>query len=360
MKTSRPFFSTLYRSFLLRQQSAFWNILSGLLLPLSVFYLIINLSKQFFFPKKRYPFKIISVGNITTGGTGKTTLVEFIATKLQEKYARMIIISSGVGSLGHSPRVAAGWEIRKPKFFGDEVTLLAQSLPRVLFLQGKGKKNLLDLAEANIKPEVCILDDGMQCYMIRKDKEIALIDALQPLGNRLPIPAGLLRDLPCRLKKVDAILVTNTFLLSPVKRKKVIALVTRYRKPIFFMNYQVAGIIDPSDRQWPSELLEGKLVLAFAGIGQPFAFFSLVRELAPRRLYPVAYPDHFDYQSSDIFELIHLGNKFQVDYWLTTLKDAVKVWQLQPGEKFLAVRIIPKITDGKGNPVSIDTLLKVI
>ncbi len=328
-----------------------------MLLPFSLLYLLAVTCLRLFLRPRRYPFLVVGVGNLTAGGTGKTTLVEIIVRNLFRKFTRVVVVSSGIGSRG-STLLAPGRLARDPSQFGDEVVLLARKLPGTLFVKGKSKHRLVEIVARQTEPDAVVIDDALQSYHIKKDVEIALLDALNPFDNGFLLPAGLLRDLPIRLRRVEVIILTNSRLLPAQEKDTLIKRLKGYHRPVFSMNYREAGITERSGKTFPGNFLFGKDILAFAGIGQPFSFFALVREMQPRRLFTVAYPDHYCYQPQDVVELVALGERLGVDCWLMTEKDAVKVWRLDPPEKFMCLRIAAFFEDEKGREVAIDNLLR--
>ena len=106
-----------------------------MLLPFSLLYLLAVTCLRLFLRPRRYPFLVVGVGNLTAGGTGKTTLVEIIVRNLFRKFTRVVVVSSGIGSRG-STLLAPGRLARDPSQFGDEVVLLARKLPGTRFVKG--------------------------------------------------------------------------------------------------------------------------------------------------------------------------------------------------------------------------------
>lgn len=356
VKSSRPFFSAVYRSFLFQRSGLVWSFLTALMLPWSLFYLLLVEGRRLFSRPEKYKFKVVSVGNLTAGGTGKTTLVHLMAKVLTDSGRKVVVAGSGFGSSG-SILWAEGQKIVDPESFGDEMVMLARKLPRVVFIKGKGKKNLLKLVAAEMHPDVVLLDDGMQCYGIRKDLEVALVVARNPFDNGFLLPAGLLRE-PCRrLRRVDAIVITNAFEISSEKRCRLLERLLRYGKPVFFMNYRIIDFVDYSGNIYTGRDITGKRVLAFAGIGQPLCFFSLIENFSPGCLFPVVFPDHFRYRFQDVEEIGYLGKKLGVEWYLMTEKDAVKVWRLKEEKNFLAGRVSVSFEDQRGNKIGVDRVL---
>lgn len=288
------------------QPSLTW--LSMILLPFTgLYYLIITLRRFAYriqlFKSYSFPVPIVIVGNIAAGGTGKTPCVIALAKHLQGQGMRVGIVSRGVGGKRH---VDPAWvtENSSVEQVGDEALLMARhsGCPVVVGVNRVAAVQML--LERMPQCSVVISDDGLQHYRLRRDIEIAVIDAARGFGNGYLLPAGPLREPVRRLQEVDYLLAnggqfTNaeTFIL-----KSSTLCAVRDHKPC---NNE--------------EALKSQPIHAVAGIGNPGRFFAVLRQ-AGFDVIEHAFPDHYQYTVQDLM----FADAYPV---LMTEKDAVKCEQ---------------------------------
>ena len=193
-----------------------------LLFPLALFYWgIIYWRNLFysagFFISKKLPTKVISVGNITTGGTGKTPAVIFLTKALSEKGIKCAILSRGYGRKTVGTMLVTDGETSVANWqnFGDEPSLMAKSLPGIpIVVDSKRHRGGTFLVE-KFKPEVIILDDAFQHRRIQRDLDIVLINGQDKRSDHKLVPFGLLREPHSSLKRADVLIFTKTNLMEP-------------------------------------------------------------------------------------------------------------------------------------------------
>jgi len=239
------------------------------------------------------------VGNLVAGGSGKTPLVLWVAELLQKHKWHPAIISRGYGVKLDTPRGAT--ILSEPAEVGDEPVLLARRSGCPVWV-GPDRVQVIEAMKAgNPEVDVLILDDGLQHYRLRRDIEIAVVDA-RGFGNGLMQPAGPLREPPSRLRSVDAVVAHGTDAVEGFRMKLE---GTRMRR-----------FSDSSDRR-PLESFKGQKVHAVAGIGDPARFFLLLGR-AGMQVVPHPFPDHHPFTPGDL----DFGDDLPV---VMTEKDAVKL-----------------------------------
>ena len=258
------------------------NLISYLLIPLTIFTILINFSKNFLI-KKKYKIKTICVGNIYVGGTGKTSLCIQINKILKSKFKTVFI---------------------KKRYFDqlDERKIL-QNYGRLISDENRGVS--LDKAQAK-KFNLAILDDGLQDKRIDYDISIACFNSTYGIGNGYLLPAGPLREKLEMLKKYNAI-----FLIGERKNKKLLSILKKFNNKIFYSKYVPINI---------KNLNRKKNYLFFCGIGNPEEFENTLNKFKFKISKKFIFPDHYSYTNEDLDKIkkIALKNKLQI---ITTEKD---------------------------------------
>ena len=230
---------------------------------------------------------VIVVGNLTIGGTGKTPLVKYIATELLNKGYKPGIVSRGYG--GKFKETLEVTDKTTVKETGDEAQILSKlNLP---FFIDRNRVRAVKKLTQNHNCDVIISDDGLQHYSMNRDIEIAVIDGKRRFGNNLTFPAGPLRESSKRIKSVDFV-INNS---GPTEENEYLMNIS----PSKFVHLKSGKKY--SIDEWPMH----NQVHAVAGLGNPGRFFDLLSKLG-FDLIRHPYPDHHNFQSSDIFYLDHL------------------------------------------------------
>jgi tetraacyldisaccharide 4'-kinase len=281
---------------------------------------------------------VISVGNIATGGTGKTPCVEAVCRVLVEAGHRPAVLSRGYGGRLARPwaAVSEGAEILlDPREAGDEPILLARALPGVPVLVGRDRAELARQAVGRYGAEVLILDDGFQHLRLARDLDILTIDARNPFGNGYCLPRGLLREPPSALSAGGMLILTRARGLGPKALEETRARIRERNPaaPLLVASHSPEAVVrlDSGGRE-PLDSLKGRKLLAFAGIGAPNAFFQDLERLGAKVLQGVPFPDHHAYSSHDLAKLTEWGRLMNVDALLTTEKDGVRLAEFLPLE----------------------------
>jgi len=287
------------------------------------------------------PFPVISVGNITLGGTGKTPATVNVAGILLKHGRKPVVLSRGYGRSDPSAIlvVSDGIEtVLDPLSGGDEPVLIARRHPRVPVVVGADRYRTGMVAIERFHPDVAILDDGFQHIRLKRDLNIVLIDAVDPFGSGRLFPAGILREPLTTLRRADIVLITKADRNENiVQLKETIGQHTD--APIFTARYVPRDIVDVATGETkPLDFLAGKLVFAFAGIARPDSFFSLLRTLGAVVSGSAVFPDHHSYTRSDLTALVSQAGEHTSAFLATTEKDGVRLNNMAP-EGIWAVRI---------------------
>jgi len=276
---------------------------------------------------------VISVGNLTVGGTGKTPAVEMVARWLVDEGRRVAIVSRGYGRQPTAPveLVCDGGVPRlSARNAGDEPLLLARRLPGVAVVVGADRLAAGEWTVANLQPDVVLLDDGFQQRRLLKDVEIVCLDARAPWGPGGLFPQGTLREPPAALARAHLVILTRAD-----ARRNLAGLLDEIRQhagaaPCLPVDYAVEDLEDlASGVRHPADALRGRNVLAFAGIAAPerlgetlVGCGAIVRDL-------VAFPDHHGYEPRDIRAVTRRARAIGASLLVTTEKDAMRL--IKPG-----------------------------
>jgi tetraacyldisaccharide 4'-kinase len=290
---------------------------------------------------RRLPVPVVSVGNITLGGTGKTPMVLSIAKFYAERGIRPVILSRGYGRNDESAIeiVSDGDSVlRGAGDAGDEPAMLAARLPGVPVVVGSDRYRAGMLACERFHAGMALLDDGFQHRRVHRDLNILLVDALDPFGNCRLFPAGILREPLRALRRSDAVVITNA------DRVESLAGLTREigrhtGAPILTARYTPSVLVDlASGETRPNVTLRGARVFAFAGVARPESFFSTLRALGARVTSVRSYPDHYRYVRTDLAGLFQAAVDSNAVMIVTTEKDAVRLKDMAP-EGIWALRV---------------------
>lgn len=264
---------------------------------------------------------VISVGNLTVGGTGKTPTVALVARMLMARGKRVAVLSRGYGgSLEGEMRIVSDGETVRlsAEEAGDEPVLLARSVPGLMVVIGSDRYRAGLLARERLDPDVFILDDGFQHIRLYRDLNILLLDCRSPLGTGRTLPAGLLREPPAAMGRADLVIYTRCGgeEAPPVHGTR----------PHCRASHRLVGVEPLGEGALlPFAALSGEKGLAFAGIAEPEAFFAGLREAGLALAGSISFPDHSPYGEGEIAAIAAAAEEIGADYLVTTGKDAVKL-----------------------------------
>jgi tetraacyldisaccharide 4'-kinase len=275
---------------------------------------------------ERVSAPVISVGNLTFGGTGKTPFVEFLARRFLFEGRRPAVVSRGYGrsskgvvvvSEGEGPRVG-------PEEGGDEPVAIARRVPGVSVVVGETRA---DAARAAIArgADLILLDDGFQHLALRRDVDLLLVDAADPFGGgRLP-PDGRLREPLSAIARADAVVFTRIDRGEPPAGALAEIARRNPRAPVFTARIRSAGLCDERGSPVASSLLAARRFVAVCGIANPGRFAQSIRELDLTAEEILTFPDHHAYRRRDLEAIRRAADASGGAWILTTEKDAVKL-----------------------------------
>jgi tetraacyldisaccharide 4'-kinase len=262
---------------------------------------------------ERVPVPVVSVGNLTVGGTGKTPCVEYVAGFYRARDLRVAVLSRGYGAAGGR---------------NDEALVLEENLPDVPHLQGADRVRWARAAVEELESEVLVLDDGFQHRRLARDLDLVLVDATCPWGHGHLLPRGLLREPPSALRRAGVVVLTRCDQVDGRERERLHAAVRRLAPgvPVVETAHGPVALIDAGQSAWPLERVRGRPVAAFCGIGNPGAFRRALDDLGAAVCAFREYPDHHPYTRDDVDELRRWARALPGDCTVvTTQKDLVKL-----------------------------------
>lgn len=275
--------------------------------------------------------RVISVGNITLGGTGKTPAVMYLAQRLHAAGERVAILIRGHGGERvHAVSIVHDGEARRLGVdeVGDEAVLLAERLGDVPVLAGKDRRLTAATAMERFDPTVLLLDDGFQYRRLAIDEQVVLLDATQPFGTGRLFPAGTLRDPPGYLNRATQIWLTRTDHPDARPEAELLAAVRALASevPVYSTRHQPARLWRfPGGQRLDLTRLAGARVMGMAGIGNPSAFWATLRAAGVGEVVPEPFPDHHRYQRDEIDAVVRRAEAAGCAAVVTTEKDAVRL-----------------------------------
>ncbi len=280
---------------------------------------------------KRYRPKAytISVGNMTTGGVGKTPIVKEIAEYLSNQGEKVAILSRGYGGTLSNKDVNVISDGKKiyysPEEAGDEPYWLAANCPKCAVLTSANRVAIAKYAVEKLGCTKLILDDGYQHLKLMRDLNILVVDYEKRFGNHMLLPAGPLREPRMGIRRADKIIVVNKTDNVIEAKSYCKKLQKKYRKPVFLANMEFESIYSLASSL---KITKTKCLLAFCAIAQPLQFYNQLLENNHEIVYTKTYNDHYRYTLDDLDELEAIAEENNIDNLITTEKDAVKIKEM--------------------------------
>ena len=308
--------------------------MSKILKPLSAVYgLAVTARKAAYrrgwFATRKLARPVVSIGNLTVGGTGKTPLVEYVADLLAKRGLKPGILTRGYGRRSKADLISVEPAEKRspdPHEIGDEPALLGRKLPQVPMVVGADRFRGGQLAEEKFGVDVHILDDGFQRLSIARDLDIVVLDATRNLSKQSLLPAGRLREPVEALKRAQIIVISRVELADP-KRVEDLARQINPDAKIFHAETKLGGLADvKTGRAHPTNEVQEEPIFAFCGVGNPGAFFVNLSQWGFKVAGTATYPDHHVYTKHEfammVLALKRPAGSRGVNYVLTTEKDA--------------------------------------
>ena len=288
------------------------------------------------FTAERVVVPVISIGNITTGGTGKTPVVGLITKMLQGQNIRCAIVSRGYGRATHGLVEVSDGSLMKTtaRNAGDEAFQLATRLPKAIVVVDERRARGARYAVERLNAQAVVLDDGFQHRALHRDLDIVLIDAARSPFTMAMLPAGYRRDVLSSLKRADAVLLTKVKRDANVEKLK--EQIGHYSGARIFSSSFIVRAFRRAKTGFSVDLnsVKGKQAIAFCGIGQPESFKDSLEDLGIKVSSMISFEDHHPYSDSDIRKVVAEREKFKAEYIITTEKDLARLSSLDLSEKY--------------------------
>ncbi len=309
-----------------KRRTAGDKLLVALLMPWAGIYSLVLRLRAFFYARGvlrsyRLSVPVISVGNLSVGGTGKTPMTIHLARLLIGRGKRVAVLSRGYGGAGGGTvRIVSDGSriLLSAEQAGDEPILIARSVPGLIVVTGSDRYRAGREALDRFHPDLFLLDDGYQHLRLRRDLNILLLDAGRPFGNGWTLPAGLLRESPVAVRRADFVVYTRA--------DREIFCPDIPDIPACRSSHRISGVVALSGGELsPFSVLAGRKGVACAGIADPDAFFDALVRQGLTLSATLAFGDHCSYGETERAAIRHAVNEFGADYLITTEKDAVKL-----------------------------------
>lgn len=329
-----------------------------------IFGLVVQL-RNFAYDRKifkiyKMPYPVVSVGNLTVGGTGKTPLIDFLACYAENKGLKVLIASRGYKSQNNGVSKVDPAPLDAPNRFGDEPVWLARKHPALSVYVGSDKVAVAQWIAQNHRPDALFVDDGFQHRRLGRDLDLLIIDATeenteQNFDERL-LPLGRWREPLKNLKRADAIILTKTNLATTEKLKSLEQKIRNHlteaaplplaKAPstlarVFHFPIKMQSLVAiSSGRTVAPEQLLGRKVLLVSGIARPAGFFKLTQETTQAKIVDhLIFPDHYRFQKSDVESLKEIRLKKGAEFIILTEKDATKCARFFGDEPVLVAKV---------------------
>lgn len=311
--------------------------------------------------QKRLISRVISIGNLTTGGTGKTPAAIAIAEEAKKRGLRPVILTRGYKGTAKGPCFVTKGNVPllTAEECGDEPFLMACKLNGVPIVKGGNRyesgmlavRELFCKSESTAEPLLFILDDGFQHWGLHRDKDIVLIDADDPFGNGMMLPFGRLREPLKSLGRADIIVLTKypgNINQSDIRDDSILNKIQQYNSdaPVFFAWHKPVSCRLLSGDKKPVKWLSGKKLFGFCALGRPESFrktiLSLGGELAGFR----SFRDHYTYTSEDMKRIKAEADASGADWIATTEKDIIKLRHFNLPDNILIIEVEFSVSNG--------------
>ena len=329
-------------------------MLKYLLYPFTIiYYLLSELNRLLTKPKKLYK-PVISIGNITWGGSGKTPMTIEVAKYILSLGKMPVILSRGYARKNKKIKNVIVRDkdkiVSDISVSGDEPYMMAK-LVNCPIIIGADRFKSAQLAK-QFNPDIFILDDGFQHWKLERDLDIVCINALNPFGNGMTIPSGILRERKSALKRAKIVTITNCNLTNRNKihniRQEIFKITKELPIEVSCQNHEIINMCDNSKIEDFDSFRKEKLFVVISAIGSPDNFVSTVINLGLKIKEEIIFSDHHKYQKKDIVEILNSLN--HNEKIITTAKDAVKineVTDMDMKEKIYVINVSISFDSGK-------------
>lgn len=294
---------------------------------------------------------VISIGNITVGGTGKTPFTQYLASHLRGSGRRVAILSRGYGS-----QSAEGWLLvsdgertyRDPREVGDEPFLLAKNLEGIPVVVGRNRFRAGQFAVQKLGCDVVVLDDGFQHLHLQRDLDIALLDSTNPFGNHKAIPAGILREPVRGLSRAGLLVLTRVDQARGLDELRGLLRELNPEAPIVEAVHKPLGMFSLGRAEAQDlGLVRNRRVIALSSLGNPGSFERTLSDLGSFLVRRIRYPDHYPYSATDLDFIAGVFRDSKADLVVSTEKDGVRLKGLDPSLPILVLKVGIEVVRGE-------------
>jgi len=283
---------------------------------------------------KRLPAPVVSVGNLTVGGAGKTPVAACLARLWQDRGKRVAILSRGYGGQSRGVTcISDGRNMyKKPPEVGEEPYWLARTLPGVAVYTGACRYAAGMAAWQELKPDLFLLDDGFQHFQLHRDLDLVLLDAASPFGNGYLLPRGPLREPLTALAAAQCLILTR---FEPSRHQAQLAAIRAAfpDKPVLTASITPVSVtVYPEGRSDPPAALRHRTLMAFAGLARPEVFTITLQELGADLKGCRSFPDHHAYSPAELDLLTAEARTLGAEGLVTTSKDWARLGERWDGD----------------------------
>jgi tetraacyldisaccharide 4'-kinase len=302
------------------------------LVPFSWLFGMISGVRNFLYDQKviksqKISCAVMSVGNITAGGTGKTPVTAALVEFLKTLNLKVGLVSRGYRGNYQGIQKVPG-QGADAKVFGDEPTWLAQELQVPVYV-GRAKVEAAQCLQTNEKVDWIIADDAFQHRKLQRDFDIVILDVTEPIENYKYLPLGRARESLRSLRRADFIVLNKINFISEFELTKwqdLIRPLCRKEVPVVGLAYTIENLLSlQKEGQWSIEILRDLKIFLVSGLGRPQSFESLLKEKAQAIVGHLSFRDHHHYTSNDVKDIEAQANQLGADAIIITQKDAIKL-----------------------------------
>ena len=274
----------------------------------------------------KFDVPVISIGNITAGGTGKTPFIMYLIEKLIQQFDNIVVISRGYGRSSKGLQIVSDGKgnVINPNLGGDEPVLIATKFPNITVIVSEKRYIGIEHAINEFDADLILLDDAFQHRNVARNCEIVLVDANQPVQKDNILPLGNLREKKINLNRADIIVITK--IKEDTETENQVEYYSNFNATLYLSYYLNSNIkhVNSDSEKLVKELKE-ELFIAFAGIANPEIFFNNVERIGLKIKESIINKDHLMYTRKEINKILETANKQNCNNLITTEKDLVKL-----------------------------------
>jgi tetraacyldisaccharide 4'-kinase len=331
-------------------------------LPELLYYIGLSSKRAFFLRHQRkLPYRVISLGNITVGGTGKTPAAIALAQEAKKRGFSPVILTRGYKGSAKGPCFVTRGEgpLLNAREAGDEPVLMAEKLSGVPVVKGGNRYEAGMFALQNMDSQLSgpgfqplfILDDGFQHWKLCRDKDVLLIDSGDPFGSRTLLPLGKLREPLGAIARADIVVLTKCSGPVGFHRSNIEVIIAEVKKynakaPVFLSGHTIIALSLQSGEKISPEKLKDRKVFGFCALGNPGSFRNTVAATGSVITGFMTYRDHYRFSGEDMVKIKEEALKSGAEWIVTTEKDMIKIRDLDLPANIIIIGIEFSIDKG--------------